>query len=869
MKLIFNPYYDLGVWTPDPGQGACVLGQRHVGPKGLIDELCMRLGLTGLEKPQHEILYSWYTAIKDAVSSEAHPFYKDSFEIEPLAVAERLLAWRDALVMCGWTSETSLPEDLSSNAKAIMEELGELEQAFRESGSSTFSDKVRKVIDTIPGSCIMPMELEVVIPYGTLEPVWRTIADLLKAEGWTVTFPEKGKELPKNIEVKRFKDYVDACMWAVLNRPQDLIICSDTAPLDWSLRALGKPTVGSEASASNHQIQHMFVDLTQLCCPRYDLASVVSYLSVHPHPLDQFRNADGHGGLREKLLGNVVSQGGLGRNEKTEMSFADIMKQYAVTVSEEEIRFWLPFMTPDADVACDRVIELVKSLGKWAKGYESEVHAESLRQLGQTCDVFVNILALLDYKGKRIGSDELKKLADYAYRPQPMSLHKSEIGAMKVAPSAGSVASCVDSAIWMDPVPSAVPYPYAFLSDADVEKLQGVMDIPTRRALLVQSRESVNSSLSNVDRLTLVLCDKVGGETPAKHQILVEAVRGKKNIPYAGSDESCLVHDEPRDPRTQKLQHELGKGFFNAFFREKLSPSALEKLLERPFDYAMTYMMGLWGESSSNESATLGNVAHYVFESIYEMAKDNEGICTPDQFEKVFESDYDRIFDAAVMHCGLELNQPENALTCQDLKLCLKRCSIPAYIGIMRENDLSIIGSEENVDGTVRCKGHKTDLNLNARIDLLLRDGNGDYVIFDLKYTSSQSSRNKREFQIKNGKDYQLMLYRALVDEKVARGELPQGKVAAVGFFMLATSELLTAYQFKGVDPLKQKCTYDEAMDALFTAYEEVMENLRNGILEEGEGMTTTKVTSKGEIVPEKKADNSYGENKVLKGKLN
>lgn len=878
MKLIFNPYYDRGVWTPDPGQGTCVVGQKHVGPMGLIDELSMRLGLKGREKPQHEILYSWYQAIKEAVNSQMSPFYKDSFEIEPLAVAERLLAWRDALVMCGWIPEIELPDDLSCNAKAIMEELGGLEQAFRKSGCSTFSDKVRKVIDIVPGSGIMPMELEVVIPYNALEPVWRTLADRLKAEGWTVTFPEKGKELPKNIEVKRFKDYVDACMWVVLNRPQDLVICSDTAPLDWALRALGKPTTGSQTSASNHQIQHMFVDLMQLCCPRYDLASIVSYLNVHPHPLDQFKDADGHGGLREKLLNNVSSQGGLGRNEKTKVSFADILKQYAVNVSEDEIRFWLPFMEPDTAVVCDRVMTLAKSLGKWAKDkvavfekdeYRNDTYAECLRQLGQTCDVFISILDLLDYKGKRIGSDELKKLADYAYRPQKMSLYKSEIGSMNVAPTADSVASEVDAAIWMDPVPSAAPYPYSFLSDTDVEKLQGVMDIPTRRTLLIQSRESVNASLSNVGTLTLALCDKVGTETPAKHQILVETVHGKGDIPYAVFDESCLVHDELRNPRTQKLQHELGDGFFDGFFRETLSPSALEKLLERPFDYVMPYMMGLWGESAGSESATLGNVAHYVLESIYDKAKDDKGLCTPDQFEKVFKSDYDRIFDAAVMHCGLELNQPENALTCKYLKSCLKKFSVPAYLRLMKDNDLSIVGSEVDITGTIRCEGHDTDLHLKARIDLLLKDGKGNYVIIDLKYASSTTSRDKRETQIKEGTDYQLMMYRALVEEKIARGELAKAKVAAVGFFMLATSELLTAYPFMGVEPLEQKCTYQDALSALFTKYEEVMGNLRKGIIEEGEGMTRMEVTADGKTKSKKIKDNSFGENKVLKGKLN
>lgn len=874
MKLIFNPYYDNGVWTPDPEQGSCITAQKYVGPKGLVDELAMRLGLTGREKPQHEILCSWYEAIKERVA-ESEPFYKDSYEIEPLAVAERLLVWRDALVMCGWTPETQVPEDLSSNAKAIMKELGWLEQKFRASGCRTFSDKVREVVEAIPGSCLMSMELEILIPYDVLEPVWKTIADRLKAEGWTVNFPETSRNIPENVEVKRFKDYVDACMWVALNRPQDLVICSDTAPLDWSLRALGRPTTGSKSSASNHQIQHMFVDLIQLCCPRYDLANIISYLGVYPHPLGQYRNADNQAKIAARLLNNISSQGGLGYCERTKVSVDDIIKEYvSADADETEIRFWLPFMTPRTTVDCDHVVKLIKALGKWAKEkagiysmaeFGNDAYAEGLGQLSKTCDVFVSILDLLGYKGKFIGADELKKLADYAYSPQTMDIHNCEVGAMKVAPAADGVTAPVKSAVWMDPVPSDVPYPYAFLSDADVEKLQKMMDIPSRRMLLLQARESLNASLSNVSSLTLVMCDKVGTEIPAKHQLLVEAVQGKGDIPYAEMDESYLEHDELRNPRTQQLQHELGEGFFKDFFKESISPSALEKLLERPFDYVMTYMMGLWGESSSNESATLGNVAHHVFECIYNKAKDCDGVCNADQFEDVFKADYDRIFDDAVRHCGLMLTQPENVLKYKSLKSRLLKYSIPAYIKLMRDNSLSIVRSEEDITGTIGCDGHKTDLNLNARVDLLLRDGNGDYVIFDLKHTTSKTSRDKRANQIKTGKDYQLLLYRALVEKKVTIGELPAGKVSAVGFFMLATSELLTAFPFKGVEKIEPKLTYDQALSALFTAYEEVMDNLKKGILEEGEGMSRIDEKGKAKNVP----DNSYGENKILKGKLN
>lgn len=857
IKLIFNPYYDRGAWTPDPGQGICDLGQKHVGPTGLIDELSMRLGLIGLDRPQHEILCSWYKTIK-AVTEEANPFYKESFEIEPLAVAERLLQWRDALVMCGWTPETVLPEGLSSNAVAIMEELGALEQSFRTSGCRTFSDKVREVIRTIPGSGIMPMELESVIPYDALEPVWRTVTYLLKEEGWKVTFPEKGKKLPENIEVKRFKDYVDACMWVALNRPQDLVICSDAAPLDWTLRALGKPTAGSESSASNHQIPHMFVDLMQLCCPKYEFSNIISYLSVHPHPLDEYESgAEGGKALCKTLRDNIIRQGGFGKCQ-------------IEGESADEVKFWLPFLTPRETVDCDYVIELAGALGKWAKKkakcfsekeYRNDAYAEGLRCLGQTCDAFVNILDLLEYKGRHIGPVELKKLADYAYRPQKVNIHKGEVGAMNVAPGVDSVTAPVGSAVWMDPVPSSSPYPYAFLSDADVEKLQRVMAIPTRSALLVQSKESVNASLSNVGKLTLVMCDKVGTESPLKNQMLVEAIRSAGKVPYVSLDDSSVKHVEQTDPRTQKAQHDMGKGFFEGCFEESMSPSKVERLLDSPFDYVMEQMMGLRGESTSHATTMRGDVSHLIFESIYkEASKDKGGVCNADQFEKVFHEAYDRIFDAAVRDCGLELCQPESVLSCNSLKSLLKYRSIPAWIKLMRDNKLEIVESELKIKDTIECEGHKTEILLDARIDMLLRDSKGDYVIFDLKHTSSKNSRDKREAQIKNGTDYQLLMYRALVEKQVQTKRRPAGNVRGVGFFMLSTSELLTAYQFEGVEKIESKLTYEQAYEAFFVKYEAAMSNLHDGILLEGEGMPK-EVGGKD--------DNRYDGNRVLKGKLN
>jgi hypothetical protein len=114
------------------------------------------------------------------------------------------------------------------------------------------------------------------------------------------------------------------------------------------------------------------------------------------------------------------------------------------------------------------------------------------------------------------------------------------------------------------------------------------------------------------------------------------------------------------------------------------------------------------------------------------------------------------------------------------------------------------------------------------------------------------------------------MMYRALVESMVASGKTAlidparekkdPGIVKGVGFYMLATSELLSSDSFKGCEALASEKTYDQAMVEFFKAYEEMMENLHAGILIEGEDMPKEEG---GRDVQ------SFGENKILKGKLN
>ena len=62
ITLHFNPQYDSGAWSGEPGKGVCKIEDSYVGPMGLLNWLEVRLGITAQEKAQHEILAAYAKA---------------------------------------------------------------------------------------------------------------------------------------------------------------------------------------------------------------------------------------------------------------------------------------------------------------------------------------------------------------------------------------------------------------------------------------------------------------------------------------------------------------------------------------------------------------------------------------------------------------------------------------------------------------------------------------------------------------------------------------------------------------------------------------------------------------------------------------
>ena len=266
------------------------MGETYMGPLRLLDRLEQDLALTSRPVSPHIVLKRWLDSLEQATHG-AHCFYEESLRTDRLGTAERLLEWRDALVLCGWSSSFQLPETLSSGARCILSDLAVANLVFRATGTKTVSDRWRIVLDTIPYSEIEPGIIVIDVPTSSLEPFWRDLIEKLRVAGWVVSFPDEIPGLPVDVEVLHFKDYVDACTWFANREDSPLAITRDCFTLDLALAAAGKASVSSETTASCHQLSHLFHSALRMLGPA-NRDTFLGYLSISPHPLDLYKDAE-------------------------------------------------------------------------------------------------------------------------------------------------------------------------------------------------------------------------------------------------------------------------------------------------------------------------------------------------------------------------------------------------------------------------------------------------------------------------------------------------------------------------------------------------------------------------------------------------
>ena len=855
ITLHFNPKYDSGAWSGEPGKGVCRIENSYIGPMGLLSWLEVRLGITAQEKASHEILAAYAKAAQETARRTPEVFFANSLALSPLATAAEVLKWRDELVLSGWEADTLVPEGLTSGAKSILRGLAEVETSLP-AGFRTTADRWRILLATLEKETALDgFSVKVHVKEDHLHPVHRAVLDHLRRCGISLGM-SLGSRTP-DVEIKHFHDSSDACLWAAAQDGDALLVCADDQMLSAAMAAFGRPYGNASASETPRPVTHLFTSAMMLLKDGGDIQAYRDYLSAPSHPLNHYKKDDGT--LREALLRSAIHERGFAKFDQIIEDFAGGDSALLV-----RIRAWIPM--PDQPLTYDRVKAMCQLISEWAnssvKGVEEK--GKDSPYLDQWKELVSASKEML-FQCEELGFNRLAVIPDLDFiqilrtisAPSASVARRAVVESAPVVSSIEGIAEDVQDVIWVDGSFTEAPNPLSFLCPKDISELKEVFpDIWLQDDALQLSDDLFQTGLSHINgKLTILYNDSFAGKKQETHPFILHTAGTVEALVDLGF---ALLPETKTEPcpsfPISEIQNPSPLVIDGLAIPDHETPTSLEDMFKQPLDWVLKSILGLSEESDSNDSLLKGLVAHDTIRRIYEEAARARGRAEvdADAFEWVFKSHFDSFFADAVFATGAELNLPENTLDREQFKFDLQTTSIPELVGILRRSYLTIVGSEvrsENID--ISESGYE-QLKITGIIDMLLKNKIGDYVIFDFKWTGSEG-RKKRKSQIQTGEDYQLALYRRLAE--IGTPTIPKGNVDAVAFFLLKTGELLTAsdkfWSQRGkITPIPPSKDYSQTLEALYKMYTATIQDFRSGQVSSGD------LTDK------------YLDFKVLKGKI-
>lgn len=366
--------------------------------------------------------------------------------------------------------------------------------------------------------------------------------------------------------------------------------------------------------------------------------------------------------------------------------------------------------------------------------------------------------------------------------------------------------------VWLDCVGNVLtPEPYDFLSSEE-RKALGVIDGETRSAMHIQW---LYTTLNRITDWIFVSPKYHLGESLGEHPIITSLKQNKTFYDDACAEGQKIILPTTKPTEIKKLdpigEIEIDSDVLSKNPYPSDSYSAIDTLVNAPFDYLMENMGGLSApenDQEPNENLMKGPIAHKVVELL--VKKGNTEVYSIDEIQTRFEEQYDELFEQAMAkepEYAAFLNLPENVNVLAVFKEDAKE-SIKHLIDIIKEKQLTPLRSEYEFSTPFGPFS-----NPHGYVDMLLEDENGNLVIFDLKW----STRDVYQKAIENKAEaYQLYMYKHAVEKQMS----PK-KVAWYAYYLFPKMDLYT--EPAGVSP---------KWDAWTQLRENRLDQLSKGIVE-------------------------------------
>lgn len=925
LTLIFSPYYDGNCYAGNPAKQQCVLGTKYVGPLGLLDELELRAGMSRGETSPMQRAIAYCNAIRKVLANNptSEQFYQQSFENDPLGVAQQLLRWRDALCMAGWDKKTALPNDLSADGKKRLEDLQAIETHFDSIGiGERWHQLLNANLDTL-----LPkdLEIEVDMKMDLLPPVIRKVLKKTNRATESEAVANFGSKTLSDFADKftlcQFPKQNDAYQWAALQTEftPEVYVNEDNFTFNQVLKSVGKPLVDASVDGGAAELSQLLKLGVALFRAPVNYDKLMSYLSIFRHPIDWE--------TRSNLRYHLKQMGGLGDMVNKDGSITKIDE-----TAKNHPEFWGMWNHGiNGQVAVNEVNEFCKKLLEWIETETAKAKAEKVlsplsgtqvcAQLSQLQERTELLLVVLDGRNGNISNDELDKLVTSICQGDSVQTDYARLGSCDMLKDLKGLAVSGKVVMWLDCVRKLRPrYEYDFMNPADIKELQNAgLEIPPATLEMQASDFAELLAVSRAEKIIALMPQRKDGERTEENLLITELRETSSTTITITSPvlpAGVAITTKPAD--TQKVEHQVDTSLFAnidkpksteeesaastpskftpkpvGYQRDYESFSSLNELINQPFDYVLDYIYNMKDEDEGNLSTVEGNVAHAVIEQIAAECKDPSGHVDTKKFLKICNNnkDLEARTDKAILDVGAQLLQPENEMECSVFKRIFVEKSVPVLVEIIEDNNLEVVGSEVEFTSILKDSSGANAFIFNAKIDFLLkRKSEGsqeyEYLIFDFKWTGNP---NKRQKELEDCKELQLALYQKIAE---ANGKTP---VVMRGYYLLKQAQLLTVnnvlFSNDNIVIVEQKSTSDIFGQAV-NSYRERIQNLKEGYIEEGEEMKGPEfeptqfvklyfpnpdqyylnndlcAKSKKDGMTAKTKRTSYGKNVVLKGKI-
>lgn len=888
MKIIYNPFYS-GNYYLDMIAKKVALDVQVLETQGLLSQLAQHAGIHQQIPSYPERLASYHKALLEYDNSTDKNMFRPSIKIDSMSVAKTLLGWRDYLALCGWNKEVKLQGCNRLSA------LAEIENYFHDKGLACLLAKLTSHINLMEaGDAKVPdiftdLTIEIPCQLNLLPDYIQPLLNSLKNLG--VEIEENSDDTgatPESITEIHFSQQWKAEAWLAQQEPTayDVWINTDNKRLDNWLHVSGKPVCGSEMTSTNPQITQMFLLAVQLFQRPLNVNALLQYLFLPECPLDRK--------LRRDLAKTIVRQGGF-CNDKVQECINDFIERESKAeddkTSQEETREqreenlikYLPFDLREDDSALsladesdtvnvEELSKFLSSIGSYASSRAIKIEAVQHydARIAQLKKVAELTKALLDQiktlvEGK-LSFTKLSQWAQSLYEDGDFTLYHAQVGSRFVINSPSNMVDKADKTIWCDFYGDrSTDLSTDFLSNYEIEQLnnQGILLWNKQNEKELQYLMSARPICKTSKELTVVTCDQQGATKLPMHPLCFQLPFITNNVD-GDSRYNALASKEVKAFNNHR-EEDNSEIYFDAEnhpvkWRDVESYSALEKLLQNPFDYFMHYTLQFSDASETDIKlfSTYGNVAHEVVETLFTTERGNISL------ENFVSSQYEQAFRRALIRKGALLLLPEYHLDRERLKYQLSGC-VSKLATIIEDNNLTVIQCEQKEEQKLGFEG---DIILQGYIDMLLRDSKDKDVVFDLKWATK---KDKFKTILEKNRAIQLAIYKAMLEQH----EQHSGPVRTA-FFVMPEGVLYSADEFVG-ENYKQISpkTPADLMDQLRNGYAERVREINDGHIETADNQPIREIEyaqaenvfpleDNGKVREPKKAENKYSDYKCF-----